>query len=311
MKKYIMGFLLFVLMTLTLTGCREEQKENGEYQVYYFNIEKTRIVPEEYDSSGEKGEALVMELLERLQSEPDSSKMRRTIPKNVKILGIKSNGSQLIVDFSKEYSGLPVTEEVLLRAAVVRTLLQTGEHSLIAFTVESEPLKTKDGSLVGSMTMDSFIENPGAQINSSKQAVISLFFSNSDGTGLVEESREVHYSTNISMERLIMEQLIEGPKKDGAIATIPSETKIINISVVDGICYVNLDQNFQNQNQEITEEVLLYSIVNSLTELPTVSKVQLYINGDAKGKVRYTYELSTMYEKNPKLLITEGEQDLK
>lgn len=41
-----------------------------------------------------------------------------------------------------------------------------------------------------------------------------------------------------------MEQLIEGPRKSGLLATIPSETKLITITVVDGVCYVNLDEMF-------------------------------------------------------------------
>jgi germination protein M len=230
--------------------------------------------------------------------------MRRTIPETIEVLGIKTNEAHLTVDFSKEYNSLSVTEEVLMRAAIVRTLLQCKEYSLVTFTVESEPLKTKDGSLVGSMTKDSFLENPGIQINTSKQASLTLYFASGDGRSLVKETREVHYSTNISVEKLVMEQLIEGPKKQDATATIPVETKIITLSVMDGVCYVNLDNNFQNQNQEITEEVVLYSIVNSLTELSGVNKVQISINGDTSGKCRYTYDLATMYEKNLSLLET-------
>ena len=228
--------------------------------------------------------------------------MRRTIPKNIKVTGVKTNGAHLTVDFTKEYSTLTVTEEVLLRAAVVRTLLQSKDYTMITFTVESEPLKTKDGSLVGGMTLDSFVENPGAQINASKQTTLTLYFSSGDGTYLVKESRDVHYTTNMSVEKLIMEQLIEGPRKSGAISTIPSDTKIVTLSVDDGICYLNLDNNFQNQNLEIKEEVVLYSIVNSLTELPGVTKVLISINGNTNGKFRYTYDLSTMYEKNYSLL---------
>lgn len=302
MKKRIMCFLLAVVLLFSFTGCREKENVSGEYQIFYFNMDKTKLEPEEYDSTGATGEALVMELLECLQTSPKDSRLRRTIPEDVSVLGVKSSGIQLSVDFSQEYSSLSVTEEVLMRAAVVRTLLQCSEYSLINFTVNSEPLKTKDGSLVGNMTNDSFVENPGAQINSSKQATLTLYFSSADGTYLVQETRDVHYSTNISMEKLIMEQLIEGPKKKGATSTIPSDTKIITISIADGICYVNLDNNFKNQNQEITEEVVLYSIVNSLTELPGVTKVQISINGDNKGKLRYTYELSKMYEKNLELL---------
>ena len=57
--------------------------------------------------------------------------------------------------------------------------------------------------------------------------------------------------------------------------------------------------------QEIREEIVLYSIVNSLTELTGVNKVQLSVNGDTKGYCRYTYELSKMYEKDLSLLFTE------
>ena len=58
---------------------------------------------------------------------------------------------------------------------------------------------------------------------------------------------------------------------------------------------MNLDDAFKNQNAEISEAVVLYSIVDSLTELQTVNKVQISINGDTKGKCRYTYDLSNMY----------------
>ena len=291
------------MLLLMISGCGNKGKQSGEYQIFYLNMENTKLVPEFYDSTGATGEELVAELIERLSSAPDSSKLRRTIPENVLVQDFKIDGAWLTIDFSKEYNNLTPTQEVLVRAAIVRTLLQENSFSLIAFTVDSEPLRTKSGFLVGSMNKDSFIENPGEQINSSVETTIGLYFSSEDGTQIVKENRQVHYSTNISIEKLIMEQLIEGPKKSGAKATIPSETKIITITVAEGVCYVNLDNTFQNQNPEIKEEVVLYSIVNSLTELQGVTKVQISINGDTKGKCRYTYELSNMYEYNKNLLM--------
>ena len=146
------------------------------------------------------------------------------------------------------------------------------------------------------------MENPGGPINASQQTTLTLYFANMDGTGLVEETRVVHYSSNISMEKLVMEQLMEGPKQSGAQSTIPAETKLINVSVVDGICYVSLDETFLNQNPEITEQVVLFSIVDSLTELGNVQKVQISINGDTSGKCRYNYDLATMYEADESLV---------
>ena len=105
-----------------------------------------------------------------------------------------------------------------------------------------------------------------------------------------------------------MDQLIEGPRKSGLLATIPSETKLITITVVDGVCYVNLDEMFLNQNQEISEPVVLYSIVDSLTELTGIDKVQISINGDTSGKCRYTYKLSKMYKADDRLVTKESDE---
>lgn len=302
MTKRIMCFILSLAMIFSITGCNREEKKKGEYLIYYLNMDKSKIVAEEYDSTGAEDEALVEELLTRLQSAPDSSKLRQTIPANVIVNSFKRNGAYLYVDFSKEYMELKPEEEILVRASIVRTLAQIGEGQLIAFTVNSEPLLSHDGTIVGSMSADSFVENPGKQINSSVETTLTLYFSNKDGTKLVKETRNVHYNSNTSMEKLIMEQLIEGPKKSGTMSTVPSGTKLISVSVVDGVCYVNLSESFKNQNAEVNEEIVLYSIVNSITESQTVSQVQISINGSTEGKLRFTYDLSKMYERDLKLL---------
>ncbi|MEG1292235.1 MAG: GerMN domain-containing protein, partial [Lachnospiraceae bacterium] len=64
------------------------------------------------------------------------------------------------------------------------------------------------------------------------------------------------------------------------------------------VCFVNLDAGFLNQNYEITEPVVIYSIVNSLVELPNINKVQISVNGDSSMVYREKYELSTMYERD-------------
>ncbi len=303
MKQRILCLLLALVMLVSCTGCNNEQPE-GEYNIYYLNMDRTKLVTESYDSTGVTGEELVWELLQQLKETPQSSKLRQTIPSNVIINNIKVDGSYLTVDFSDTYKNMTVTEEALVRVAVVRTLLQITDFSLVSFTINAEPLRTSDGTLVGNMNNDSFVENPGEQINTSIQSTIKLYFSSTDGTSLVEETRVVTHSSSTSMEKVVMEQLIDGPKSSGARATIPAATKIVKVSIADGICYVSLDNSFQNQDQEVMEEIVLYSIVNSLTELSGVTKVQLSINGDTKGYCRYTYELSKMYERNLALLQT-------
>ncbi|MGN0142337.1 MAG: GerMN domain-containing protein, partial [Roseburia sp.] len=146
---------------------------------------------------------------------------------------------------------------------------------------------------------DSFIENPGEQINSIQSTTLTLYFSNENGDGLVEEVREeVYYSSNMSLDKLVMEQLLDGPQIEGAKAVIPKGTRIVNVSVVDGVCYVNLDDNFRNQDYGVSESVVIYAIVNSLTELPSINKVQISVNGDTSGVYRDSYKLADMYERD-------------
>ena len=300
MWKRILCYILSLTVVFSLTGCGEQDKKKGEYQIYYMNLDMSKLVPEEYDSTGAEGEALIEELLEKLKSAPDSRKLRQTIPTNVKVKSFILNGAYLYIDFSEEYKALKPEEEILVRAAIVKTLVQAQVCSLVAFTVNSEPLHTHDGTLVGSMSEDSFVENPGKQINSSVETTLTLYFASKDGTELVKETRNVHYSTNVSMEKLVMEQLIEGPKRSSSLSTVPSGSNIITASVVDGVCYVNMSDSFKAQNAEVNEEIVLYSIVNSLTELQGVTKVQISINGSTEGKLRYTYDLSKMYERDMK-----------
>ena len=106
MKRRIFCILLAFVVLMSLSGCNREDKKEGEYQIYYLNMNKTKLVQEAYDSNGAEGEELLMELLMRLQSPPDSSKLWQTIPPDVKVNGISVNGAYLFVDFSAEYKNM-------------------------------------------------------------------------------------------------------------------------------------------------------------------------------------------------------------
>lgn len=306
MRKKIYVFMLIAIMILSLAGCGGKIDDDA-FKVYYVNIDVTNVKPTEYDFSteGKTTSEQVDELLRELSKEPDDNKLRRTIKESVDVLGHTENAYTVTVDFSESYYEMTPAEEVLSRAAIVKTLTQLDDIMYVNFTVESAPLKNSDGVIIGSMSEDTFIENPGEQINSSVKESITLYFANKDGNGLVKQKRVVHYSSNISLEKLVVEQLIEGPKNNKLMSTLPTGTKLINISVVDGVCYLNFDDTFRNSiNDKLSEDVIIYSLVNSLTSLPTVDKVQISINGENSGVFIYNYKLSSMYKFNENLVTT-------
>ena len=157
------------------------------------------------------------------------------------------------------------------------------------------------------MTNDSFVENPGEQINNIQEANLTLYFASATGDGLVRETQHVYYSGNTSIEKLIMERLLDGPKSSNARSAIPDTTQLVSVSVMNGACLVNLDDGFLTQNFEIKEDVIIYSIVDSLTELDTINTVQIAVNGKTDITYRDKMSLGEYYKKNLDLVIEDGD----
>ena len=298
MRKYLKIAVLALLLTL-LTGCASSGKTDADtYKVYYVNKDNTRIDDETYKPTNLDTDAMIKELIELLGTNPENVDDKKLLGGDIEITGYQLDGEQLSLVFNEAYSQMDVSQEVLFRAAVVKTMLQVPEISCISFYIGDLPLADSKGNVIGLMTNESFVENPGKQINAIQSATLHLYFSNPTGDGLVETTQKVQYSSNISMEKLVMEHLLAGPKEDGMVSAIPDGTGLVSIATTNGVCYVNLDESFLNQKYEIQEPIVIYSIVDSLSEIANVNKVQISVNGDTSGVYRDSYSLSTLYERN-------------
>ena len=96
----------------------------------------------------------------------------------------------------------------------------------------------------------------------------------------------------------MVRELIKGPEEEGLSSAIPVGTEINEIMIKDKVCYLDLSAEFQkNHLGGPREEALtIYSIVNSLTELPNIQYVQFLIDGQRvetyKTEVKLGYFLS-------------------
>lgn len=180
----------------------------------------------------------------------------------------------------------------------------------VSFQIRSNPLLDNAGNVIGSMSADMFIDSTESEMDSMERVTIRLYFANEAGDGLVETNRTLEYSsfsTNISMERLVVEQVISGPSeqvKGKVFPTLNPDTKIVGVTVKDGTCYVNLNDNFLAQIYNVTSDVAIYSLVNSLVELPNVNRVQIAVNGDSNVMFRENTSLSVTYERNLNIVTT-------
>ncbi|MCH5249557.1 MAG: GerMN domain-containing protein [Lachnospiraceae bacterium] len=300
--------IFFIALLCSLTSCGNgEYETNGRtYEVYYVNNEETRVVSSEYRTVTEDGEELLDELIAQLGTMPSRMEYKAPLAENFQLLEYTRDGEQLTLNFDRDYKEMGSIKEVLIRAAIVRTLSQVENVRYISFTVQGEPLMDNGGVAVGTMSADMFIDNAGDEINTYEKVNLHLYFANENGDRLVEENqRNVEYNSNISVEKLVVEKLIEGPLSDGAYPTINPETKVISVTVNDRICYVNLDEAFLTQPYNVTSDVTIYSITNSLVELPNINKVQISINGETALLYKESLSLTTIFERNLDLIGTE------
>ena len=301
MKKLVLSLLVAVCALLFAACGQEVPSGENVYQVYYVSKSEMKVEQRVCELQGETDEDRLQELLGLLAVNPDKLEYKAPLSYGFQIQSISLEDGRMRIDMDAAYKKLPVITEVLVRAAIVRTLTQLSEVDNIEFTVEGNQLYDANGVRVGRMNSTQFIDNDGSEINTYEFARVKLYFANADGTSLIAAHREKRYSTNTPIERLVVEELIAGPSGtvEGLYPTVNAGTKIISIMTKDNTCYVNLDGSFLTVVNNVPTEVSIYSIVNSLIELSGINKVQILINGEVPA----TFS-NSVYERNLDIVTT-------
>ncbi len=300
-KNLIALTLAMILLAATvLTGCgRTIAPDPNAFKIFYVNNSETGIVAVDYDikSNSSDLDAVITELIEQLGKMPERLQYEAPLTGDVNLIGYSLSDKLLTLNFDIQYMDIERTVEILDRAAIVRTFTQLKDIEYVSFQVEGNPLTDHYGGIIGNMSADTFIFNVGNEINTYEKIELKMYFANEAGDKLVPVYRSVVYNSNISMERVAIEQIIKGPNTDICFPTISKETKINSVNVKDGVCYVDFDQAFLNAQNNVTAEVAVYSLVNTIAEFSAVNKVAISVNGESP----FTFmdrTISGPYERN-------------
>lgn len=319
MKKWII-FPLVVILCFGLGGCdtrsteeennsSKEQKNEGTYSIYYMNVDETGLERDSFKPEQEDTESMVQEILDQLDNEKPKDDMLALMPEDVNINSYAIRRDTVVIDFNKNYRKMDAVREVLARAGIVKTLIQVPEIRNVEFTVNGEAVVDSNGDPIGEMNANTFVEYTGTDINNYQYTTLTLYFTNETGDKLLPERRNVYYSSNLPLERVVMEQLLKGPREDGMSKTLPESTNVLGVTVSDNICYVNFGSTFLDNTLPVQESVPIYSIVDSLIDSCGVKKVQISVEGDSKLIFRETMNLDQFYEKNTDLIQEETSKE--
>lgn len=310
MKKKICLILSVLLFSIMGSGCTIEvedaQKGKGKsYYIYEVSQDETSLQKEAYVPKEETGEYMLKDMMQRLNHKDTDKEENSLLPDGVQ-MNYSIEDSTLVVNFNSKYSEMSCAREILVRAGVVKTFLQVPGISAIRFTVDNSELLDSKGQPVGTMTADTFSEFSGNETDAYCNSTFTLYFTDKEGKHLVRESRTVRYKRSIPRERVILEQLMKGPMEKGHYPTLPENAEILNVTVADRICYVAFDGIFSSYAQDISEQIPIYSVVNSLLDSLDADKVQISVGEDKKEEVfGKKMALYRFYERNDKLVVPE------
>lgn len=137
-----------------------------------------------------------------------------------------------------------------------------------------------------------------------KTTQVVLYFSDPSGNYLVPEKRSIAAVEGIA--RATIDELIKGPGPGSQLLpTIPKGTVLKDINIrPDGLARVDFSKELvaNHSGGSLGESLTVYSIVNTLTQFPTVKQVQFLVDGKYVQTIAGHVDVSAAMGRNESLI---------
>ncbi len=294
--------LLVLSLILLLCGCGKKEQtpapEEGRYEIWYLDHSATMLESLSYTAASRYPEELIPELMAQFLTVPNDADLVPAAGEKVEYEGFTMEGTLLYLYFDEYLGELRPERKILCCAALTKTMAEVPGVEHVAIYTGGQPLQAADGTPLGPFAAADFVTGI-SNVNSFETSELALYFASEDGTRLSKEERTVTYRMDTPLEQLVVEQLIEGPKLAGNQAVISPDTRLLSISVTDNICYLNFSREFLSAVPVEDPWLTIYALVNSLSDLKSVTRVQIAVEGSQDILFRDTIPLNTLFEPNP------------
>jgi germination protein M len=305
LKKYTWYFILLLVYSVTLVGCVDAEPVDtygSDYTIYFANSAMTGHVPVLVDLGVTDHIEQIEAILELLKSGLNDNNIHTTIPDEVRVLNVELSNNSVTIDFSRDYTAMssPIVE-IVCRSSIVKTLTNIDTIDKVEFKIEGIPLKNSEGNIIGPMASNDIIMDLKDEDISVEETTFTIYLGAQNGSHLVPVQRTVKVDADLGYETSILQLIIEGPREDEEFrSTVPKTTEVKDIYIREGICYIDLSENFITDpvDSSVSDKLTIYSIVNSLAERYNISKVQFLIEGEIKEAYKGHFSLDMAFEPN-------------
>lgn len=143
------------------------------------------------------------------------------------------------------------------------------------------------GSTASSSSSSSAAAQAASSSSAAKQAAdaqtltVNVYYPNEQGTKLLPSSRKIETGSSKDKYTAALESLMKGPTEKGQTAIFPKKAKLLSVTMKNGTAVVNFSKELQTNfvGGSTGEEMLVGSIVNTLTEFSEVKNVHILVEG--------------------------------
>lgn len=308
--------LLLTVSVLTACGSASSENKSAAAEgtvIYDLNAKRTKMKAEPWTASSDSPQKNAEEMISVMSDGASDGEYSHPIPKEIRTDGITYDEATkaLKVSFTPAYQNLKGTDEAMIRSAAVKSLLSLDGIDSVEFLVNQMTLTDSLGNVVGAMDDNTFVMSMAGDDMPVQEANLVLYYPDASGEKLVREERQATYNSNIPLGRVVMQQLCRKPATDGAYPAFSDSVQVNSLTVANGICYVDLDSGFLVKNKNVTTKAAVYAVVDSLTELPGVSRVQLSVGGENLLPDGASPDSGTnyLYERDESLILDPDKSD--
>ena len=251
----------------------------ADFTVYYTDPQRRYLIAQEVSVNLATESDIVAHLMDQLLHAPEDSGLISALPADTRVLDYSIDNGLCTINFSAEFeynSPYRIEAQRLCLLSVVNTLTQLDHINQVEFCAEGNLLVQYGRiNLTGPMSRD---ENAIGPVRTGMgEFDASLYLANGTEQYLATVPTRLRQSAGISQQELVISALIEYSALNGFYSTIPVQTQVNSVVLRNGICYVDLSEEFLSDDSRLVTSV--HSIIASVCALEDVYSAQITING--------------------------------
>ena len=296
-KKYIFLIILLLIAGSVVFSVYDKDKDENirEVDLYFFGKSGYALEAKSTEIAAESDMEFYEKVANALIKGPQDKKLSPIMDKGVRLNYVYNNDGNLTIDLSEEYK----EADLMASYAVMKTFSGLFGVNQVRVTINGEEIKDYGGNAIG------YVRGDEINIVSDNDSAtgIRLYFAGEKKESLVMEYRTVNITDTQPVEQYIVTELIKGPKIKGNERLLAQDTEVLSVETTDGTCYVNFKQGFIEKNEASKDlaRLIIFSMVNSLTERDNVKNVQFLVEGKKTEKFG-DMNISELFVRNDMML---------